>query len=69
MNKNELKVLKILAEVQNPDKIIEDMAKQLVFLATERATAQDGTWTQSSVKQQVSHYLTQLHEAIDKQFL
>ena len=68
MKKNELKVLKILAEIQNPDKIIDDMAKQIIYLATERASERDGTWTNDSVRKHLEYYMNHLHERIEKEF-
>jgi len=65
MKKNELKLLKILAEIQNPDKIIEDMAKQLVFIAKERATDSDDN---KEVEYYLAGYMEHLQKAIDKQF-
>ena len=70
MNKNELKVLEILAEIQNPDKIINDMAKQLIFIAKERATDRHDPvgreMNKSDIEKHVQHYMDQLHMAIAK---
>ena len=70
MNKNELKVLSILAEIQNPDKIIDDMAKQLIFIATERATDRHDPvgreMNSSDIEKHVEYYMDHLRLAIAK---
>ena len=66
MNKNELKILQILAEIQNPDKIITDMASDLIYLATEKASQGGKTWTVDEVKKNVNYYMKHLHDELDK---
>ena len=70
MKKNELKILQILAEIQNPDKIIEDVAKQIVFIAKERATDRHDPsgrgMVNADVEKHVEYYMDHLRLAIAK---
>jgi len=70
MNKNELKVLKILAEVQNPDKRVADVAYELFKLGEEKATnmaaAEKTSLSGDHVKRHIGEYMKHVHAQIDK---
>ena len=55
-----MKILKILAEIENPDKIVQDCARQILFLAREKAQNDE------EAREQVEYYLDQVREQIDK---
>jgi hypothetical protein len=68
MKKNELKVLQILAEIQNPDKRVEDVAFELFKLGEEKAVERaDGQAVHGDeVKKHIDNYMKHVHAQIDK---
>lgn len=70
MKKNEIKVLKILAEIQNPDKRVADVAYELFKLGEEKAAnmaaAEKTSLDGDHVKRHIDEYMKHVHTQIDK---
>lgn len=67
-NKNELKILKILAEIQDPDKRVADVAFELFKLGEEKAMdrASGQAVNGDDVKKYIDNYMSHVHTQIDK---
>ena len=70
MKKSELKILKILAEIQNPDKRVEDVAFELFKLGEEKAAnmaaANGAALTGDHVERHIKEYMEHVQVQIDK---